>query len=74
VIKIIKGFLFCRHKLAMATKKNAIQPVATPRAGGMAGMGSGSTFLEAKLGLNGGFSIPSQSNVNTIYYETRLLL
>ena len=37
-------------------------------------MGSGSKFLEAKLGLmNGkGFRIPRQSNVNTftIYYET----
>ena len=30
---------------------NPIQPVATPTAGGMAGMGSGSKFLEAKLGL-----------------------
>ena len=38
------------------------QPVATPTAGGMAGMGSGSKFLEAKLGLEATWSKRRYSN------------
>ena len=44
------------------TQGSMHQPVATPTAGGMAGMGSGSKFLEAKLGLEATWSKRRYSN------------